>query len=155
MPLTDGGTTPPCDRTPFGKLVGQPAPGQARLLIDFEGPPPANGTSAGIIVVRSPQTTAYTGAALQIGFPGDLSNMPAILNGMEIWCPSYVALLLYLPQPNAAFRDVIPSLPVHGQFTVQVSFLLSAPVTAGNPAAGFPCGGTEVFSASPGLFLDY
>jgi len=156
LPLTDGGTTPPCDIAPFGLQLGVAPSPQRRLLIDFEGPPPAAGTSAGIVVMRAPPTSSWTIAALQIGFPGGLSNYPLLLNGMELWTPSAVTVLYYFPKPNATFHDVISGLPPSpAQFTVQVAFLLTAPVTAGHPPSGVSCAGTEFFAASPALFLDY
>lgn len=56
---------------------------------------------------------------------------------------------------NATVLVPVPSLPSFGQFTIQVAFLLGAPVTGGIPAQGIPCGGTETYAVTPALYIDY
>jgi len=157
---TDGGTTPPCGRQPFGRQVGVAPPllAQTRLLIDFDGPPPAAGTNAGIVVVRTPPTAGWTLAAIQIGFPGvgGLSPIPILVNSSEVWTPFYASLLSFPAAPNATFYALIPGFPPPpAQFTIQAFFLLSSSVEGGNPAQGILCGGTETVVATPALYIDY
>jgi hypothetical protein len=158
-PGTDGGTTPPCGLMPFGRQIGvaPPALAQTRLLIDFDGPPPAAGTNVGVVVVRTPASGGFTLAALQIGFPGIPGlGLPLVVNSSEIWVPIPAALLGYSGVPNATFHDLIAGLPPPpAQFTIQVAFLLGAPVTGGIPAQGIPCGGTETYAVTPALYIDY
>ena len=158
-PGTDGGTTPPCGLMPFGRQVGvtPPALAQTRLLIDFDGPPPAAGTNVGVVVVRTPASGGFTLAALHIGFPGIPGlGLPLVVNSSEIWVPIPAALLGYAGVPNATFHDLIAGLPPPpAQFTIQVAFLLGAPVIGGIPAQGIPCGGTETYAVTPALYIDY
>jgi hypothetical protein len=156
LPGTNGGTTPPCDLRPFGIQIGEPAPAQRRLLIDYDGPPPSGGVSAGIVVTRTPSAAGLTLAALQIGFPGiPGSFLPLLINSSEVWVPLPAAVYTYISIPNSPLHEllVLPSGPA--QFTVQVAFLLSTPVTGGNPEWGVPCGGAEFVVVSPALLLDY
>ena len=69
--------------------------------------------------------------------------------------PLPAAVFTYTSIPNTTFHEVLflPSGPA--QFTLQIAFLLSTPVTGGNPEWGVLCGGTEYVVASPALFLDY
>ncbi|MEQ1632226.1 MAG: hypothetical protein ABL997_07615 [Planctomycetota bacterium] len=156
-PSTDGGTTPPCSLNPFGLQFGENPPDQRRRLLDFEGPPPAAGTSAGIVVVRTPPTAGWTLAAIQIGFPGSPGlNLPLLVNSAEIWTPFPASLLSFPAAPNATFYALIPGFPPPpAQFTIQALFLLSSTVVGGNPAQGGLCGGTETVVASPALYIDY
>lgn len=156
LPGTNGGTTPPCDIAPFGIQIGVTPPNQRRLLIDYDGPPPAGGVTAGIVVSRTPPTAGFTFAALQISFPGTPGSfLPSLINSAEVWVPLPAAVFTYTSIPNTTFHEVLflPSGPA--QFTLQIAFLLSTPVTGGNPEWGVLCGGTEYVVASPALFLDY
>jgi hypothetical protein len=152
---TDGGTTPTCDIKPFGAQIGLAAPAQRRMLIAYDGPTPSGGSSAGIVVSRTPAAGAFVFAALQIGFPGDLANMPVMLNGLEAWVPYFMSSQYFLANPNSTFHTVIPTLPSTGQFTIQVAFGVLNPVTSGNVAAGVPCTVLDYVIGTPGMYLDY
>lgn len=84
--------------------------------------------------------------------------MPLMLNGLEVWVPTYASSQFFLANPNSTFHTVIPSLPLTGQFTIQVAFGVLNPVASGNTAAGVPCNASTVSDyviATPGMYLDY
>jgi hypothetical protein len=148
---TDGGTTPTCDLKPFGVQIGVTPPAQRRMLIAYDGPAPSGGSSAGIVVSRTPADGAFVFAALQIGVPG----APLMLNGLEVWVPNFISAQYFLANPNSTFHTVIPSLPAFGQFTIQVAFGVLNPVKSCVPTACGTCTVNDNAIGTPGMYLDY
>jgi hypothetical protein len=175
---TDGGTTPPCSRLPFGTQLGRPAPPLFRMLIDYEGnplngnlpsppappntpgSPPGPGANGAIVIVRPPVSSGFVFAALQLGFPGAPgTSLPFFVmpDGIEVYTNTNPSVIGFVPIPNASFRFILNAMPpAPFTFTAQVvCTLVNTAIPAGNPAAGQPCGGVTQLAASPALWITY
>lgn len=154
IPGTTGATTPTCNLSPFGRLVGGAIPGLRRMTIDYEGTPPGVAVTPVLLVDRPPGNSTVIGTAVQINIPGSAPLDPFPVSLVELWPQPGMTVVLFFPPPGAppsSFRATLPALPApSGSFTVQVIQLLAANLPACGP-------GRTVFNVagSPALTFDY
>jgi hypothetical protein len=160
-----GGTTPECALRPFGSLIGVTPtaydpydPRLQRMLIDWEGPPPADNVDGHVILTRAPESSLVLAAALQFGFPGTNPSQagPLVLpEGVLLWTTDSSAQpFTFVPPLTEAWRFDLTSLPTGGgTITAQVLFLLAEPVWGGN--LGPVCTGSSFFAASPAMWIHW
>jgi hypothetical protein len=168
-----GGTTPLCALTAFGRQIGLEPPGFVptgaampnsifRMLIEYEGPPPAAGVVGGAIIVSRPTAPPTGGSivlsAFQFDFPGAPGTMPpGMLAGVEGYTPGLSPLfVLGLASPNHAIRQTLFAMPTPaaiGQpMTVQVFCFIPSLVPGGLGTVG-NCPGVSEFTATPAMWL--
>jgi hypothetical protein len=161
-----GGTTPLCALAPFGRQIGMPAPALPRILLEYEGPPPAAGVSTAAIVISRPTApllagstaTSIVAATWRIGLP-DATNPPIQLpTGLESFVPLPGAVLQLpgLGFPNQAFRLPLLPLPAGTTMTAQILCLILSPaprVPAGTGPAPCTGGMTTDLTGSPTMWI--
>jgi hypothetical protein len=147
----DGGTTPVCGRSPFGRRVSEPLPGLPRMNIDVEGSIQAGNVIA-ILCDRPPATGTAGIAALQIGYPN--TTPPVTLpSGMEIYTTNSPVWYPVAWTPGQSLRYPLSTLPPSPfTFTAQLVFGLSASIPGGVPPV---CATTAIEAASPALWIAY
>jgi hypothetical protein len=156
-----GGTTPECALTPFGHQIGltdpQSAPTAPRLLIDWEGLPPAAGVAGAIIVSRPPNNSQLNGGFFQFTFPGTGTPPgPSVLPGNALlWTTDASAFLAtWLPVGLQPLRVPFPPFPSSpGVVTVQFLCLMSPQVLGGS--LGPTCTGVSDLVASPAMWINW
>lgn len=152
-PINTTGTTPTCALSPYGIRIGEAAPELARMLIDYQGTPPAGGVADAAVMVSRP--TAEPGSLaltiLQVGFPPPTPW--ATITGCELWLGDPATSNFIFPDAGLTDRPLrmpLGLLPVTTgvQFATQAVCLLLNPVGAGGT-----CGST--WTASPALWFSY
>jgi hypothetical protein len=157
-----GGTTPACGLGNFGRRVGEPLPPLARMLIDYEGLPPAVGVKDAALVVSRPAAVPGSLAigVLWVGFP-TLVGPTAVVDGVEFWADPATWVLLLDPWPSArAYRVPMAAFPPTGgvSLSMQLHCLLDPTPGAGSflftPVTHAP-GCVSEFVASPALWFGF
>lgn len=159
-----GGTTPACGLAQFGRRIGEPLPSMTRMLIDYEGSPPASSVDDLAILVTRP--TTYLGSwavgVLWINLP--LTTGAPVINGVEFWGDPVTWVLVMDAWPGSrAYRlRLHPNLATSQTVSAQLYCLLDL-----TPGAGPVLGATLVdltpgvagceseFTASPALWFSY
>lgn len=152
-PGTNGGTTPACALSQFGRQIGMPLPTLPRMLIDYQGALGFGSTNGAILLCRpTPDplaAPALTIAVMQLAPPPAL---PGMLGLVELWNnPALPVATFTSPTPATAsvFRLPIVPLTITGlTFTVQVGSLVTNPVGPGGACS-------SVFTGSPAIFFSF
>jgi len=140
----NGGTTPFCALSPFGRQLGRPLPVLSRFLIDWRGPPPAaDQTNAQILVDLTPLGTALVGGVMQYGLPDPVPT-PAT-GALEMWVDNNPVSWLFVPNTGALLVNLAQLPPAPFAAAAQFVFFL--------PTA-LPCTGQQL-AATPALYFSY
>lgn len=163
-PGYSGGTTPTCGLAVFGKRIGEADRILTRMLIDYEGTPPANGVNdAAIVVTRPPLVPGSLSLGiLWQGFPA--TTIAPIINGVEFWPdPASWTILLDVWPGERSCRLPLSAMPSSGSLTVSNQFFCLFDPTPGTGPFGFTmvplgAGGTGCateWAASPVLWFTF
>jgi hypothetical protein len=146
-PPANGGMTPFCALSPFGRQIGRPVPILSRAHIDWaRGGSVGPNSQAEVLVDRlpNPASAPVVGIAIQYDLP---SAVPIVILGVELWTSGPTAQIIpFGSPPIGTLRlpfGVLPPAPF--QCTVQLWCLT---------AASFTCNGNSAI-ATPGLFFSY
>ena len=149
-PTGNGGTTPACALSPFGSLLGSPAPALQRMLVDYEGIP-APSEPVSLIVDRPPQSSAVVLSAWHVSIP---ATTPVHFPDQDvyIWVPSVSTPTVWgtYSATGASLRESLGVFTQTGTFMVQYVCLLAQPLT------GTPCTAPDLsWAVSPALVFTY
>lgn len=139
-------------------------PAVPRMLIEYEGPPPAAGVAGASILVTRPTAPILPGAWISsvtlAGFQFDFPGVPApavqFPEGLELWVTSpgsvFTSAVLAFPNQSTAVPLLpLPTPPAVGvPMTVQVFCVIPSSVPGG---VGATCTTTSDFTGTPAMWL--